>query len=223
LLRFAVNLTPKRVANAVSAVEGKGKTATASSARVEAAPPKSAPAQAKRKKVGAKAKTASDENPQYPNALMDASLYRFLSISDPAQLEHVGPLPPGSRKPPEPLALSAWKTMHDADGVVVLKHPVMPGMYAICYRFAEADIRKLWEILVDITKRPSWDGMCEDSEQLLELGPRDTPTRPTKRIASVSWMGMKGGCHRARFGFASGSTLRPEAQACGPSRRATSA
>lgn len=127
---------------------------------------------------------------------MDASLYRFLSIVDPTHLDALGPLPAGSRKPPAPLPLNEWTPTYDNEGVRVLKHPQFAAMYAICYRFADAELRKVYEILVDITKRPSWDALCEGSEQLVVLGPRDQKERVTERLGSVSWMAMKGALRR---------------------------
>lgn len=56
----------------------------------------------------------------------------------------------------------------------------------------DVPLRNLWELLINVDNRPSWDSLTEKTENLVEVGPRNSKEPVTQRQASVSWLGMKG-------------------------------
>lgn len=141
---------------------------------------------AKRKSTKKK-KTTTKADTLYPLPLLDANVYSFLSITAPEHLSLVPNKPSEEElsKLPKSVALTEWKTLHEADNVKVLQHPTTKTLYAIQATFDDVSLRQLFETLVSIDKRPEWDRMCQGTEAIDDFN-------KAGRRGSVSWLGMKG-------------------------------
>lgn len=121
-----------------------------------------------------------------PPALLDTTLTNFLSITEPSYTSLLPPsTSPSTLKLPESAALSTWKSLYETATLQVLQHPTTKTLYAICAKFEDVPIRKLFETLCTVEKRIEWDGMCSGVEAIeaVEVGGRK---------GSVAWLGMKG-------------------------------
>jgi hypothetical protein len=122
----------------------------------------------------------------FPPALLDTTLTNFLSITEPSYTSLLPPsTSPSTLKLPESAALSTWKSLYETATLQVLQHPTTKTLYAICAKFEDVPIRKLFETLCTVEKRIEWDGMCSGVEAIeaVEVGGRK---------GSVAWLGMKG-------------------------------
>lgn len=130
------------------------------------------------------------EHPLYSNESIDACLRHFLAILDPEQLPN---LAEGSNLAavPATVPLSAWELLLNTPTTRVSKHPTIPHLYSISALYSDVPIRNLWELLIDITRRPSWDSMCYSAEEMDAIGSLDQSDEATRQ-ASITYLATKG-------------------------------
>ncbi|KAI5480556.1 GTP-binding protein 1, partial [Pseudohyphozyma bogoriensis] len=140
----------------------------------------------RRKRAKAAPPSPSSSSP-YPPELLDATLRDFIQITEPTYLPLLSTSSTApSTKAPTKAALSEWTTLFSEEHIKVLQHPDKKAMlYAIVAEYPELPLRNLYETLLNVEKRRTWDGMCQGTEAIedLEVG---------GRRGSVSWIGMKG-------------------------------
>ncbi|ORY89321.1 hypothetical protein BCR35DRAFT_300452 [Leucosporidium creatinivorum] len=142
------------------------------------------------------APSAPKSNDRFPSSLLDDAVAKFLTCTAP---EHLPLLPTTTSSEPS-TPLSAWKTLHEAESLKVLKHPSTSGLYAICAQFPGVPVRKLYESLTDISRRTAWDGMCRDAKEIEEVevdvevenGAEGEEKGYRMLRGNVVWIGMKG-------------------------------
>lgn len=139
----------------------------------------------------------SPTNPLYPPTLLDSTVARFLSSTSPS---HLSLLPPHSLPPntPPSVPLASWKTLHSdptsSINLLVSQHPTTKSLYAIRASYPPSEsggggkdlLRRLYEVLTDVGRRKSWDGMCQDAREVERFEVEGG------RKGAVAWIGMKG-------------------------------
>lgn len=130
------------------------------------------------------------EHPLYSNSTIDACLRHFLSILDPSQLAHL-PNRSESEAVIAPLPLSQWEQMLSTDNLQVVKHPTIPHLYALSAVYPDIPLRNLWELLIDIRRRPSWDTMTSMTEDLDSIG-MEEQGGAISRQATITYLATKG-------------------------------
>lgn len=106
---------------------------------------------------------------RYPPSLLDASVYNFLRVTEPAFTTFLPTPPPSTTPQPETAALSTWTSLYKTPTLEVLQHPTSKALYAIAARFDDVPVRNLFATLADVQKRPEWDGMCAGAKKLEEV------------------------------------------------------
>ena len=130
------------------------------------------------------------EHPLYSNEVIDACLRSFLAILDPTQLPNLAPAADETAVPTS-VPLSAWEQLLNTPTTRVAKHPSIPFLYSISASYPDVPLRNLWELLIDITRRPSWDSMCYATEEMESIGPADQSEAATRQ-ANITYLATKG-------------------------------
>jgi len=133
---------------------------------------------------------AIQEHSLYSNDKIDACLRHFLAILDPSQLVHM-PASSHEQVIPAAVPLASWEQLLSTSFSTVAKHPTIPHLYSISAYYPDVPIRNLWELLIDITGRPSWDSMCYATEEIEQIGLADQ-TEGATRQATLSYLATKG-------------------------------
>ncbi|GAA6023966.1 hypothetical protein JCM11491_003218 [Sporobolomyces phaffii] len=131
--------------------------------------------------------------PPFPVEKLHETVANFVSTVEPSFLPHLAEVEVEGARPPQPTttippaSLSTWTRVYDdaASGITVLQHPAVKTLYGIGAEFPDVPLRKLYEVLVDLGSRATWDTMttAADEVERFELaGVR----------ANVSHMKMKG-------------------------------
>ena len=134
---------------------------------------------------------AIPEHVLYPNSMLDQTLRRFIELVDPASLSLLDstPLDPSIDRP----TLQDWPLVFTDEQTTVATHPVNKSLYAVSTSFPDIDLRKLWELLISIDVRSTWDSMCEQTVALEHIGDQATPVHAvTGREGTVDYLAIKG-------------------------------
>jgi hypothetical protein len=126
---------------------------------------------------------ALNEHPLYPPSLLDNTLVDFLTLADPDSL----PLITTPDDTPK-LQLSAWRDLFQDENVVVRSHPTRSGFYAVTGRFRSFSIRQVWELLISVEMRKTYDSMTQETVQLDRIGPIEYSRQQS---ASVDYVALK--------------------------------
>ncbi|GAA5887756.1 hypothetical protein JCM16303_005069 [Sporobolomyces ruberrimus] len=121
--------------------------------------------------------------PPFPIEKLDENVANFLSTVEPSFLSHLPNGVPSTKIPPA--SLSTWTTLYDEDSINVLQHPKIKTLYGIGAHFPDVPIRKLYEVLVDISSRSSWDTMTSGADEVERFEAGGVK-------ANISHMKMKG-------------------------------
>ncbi|GAA5965289.1 hypothetical protein JCM21900_005695 [Sporobolomyces salmonicolor] len=119
----------------------------------------------------------------FPAAKLDSTVADFLSATEPAFLAHLPNAQPTTSIPP--LSLSSWTNVYSQDAISVLQHPSVKTLYGISAIFPDVPLRKLYETLVDIGTRSTWDSMTQGADEVERFEVQG-------RRGNVSHMRMKG-------------------------------
>ncbi|CEQ39572.1 SPOSA6832_01118, partial [Sporobolomyces salmonicolor] len=119
----------------------------------------------------------------FPAAKLDSTVADFLSATEPAFLAHLPDAQPTTSIPP--LSLSSWTNVYSQDAISVLQHPSVKTLYGISAIFPDVPLRKLYETLVDIGTRSTWDSMTQGADEVERFEVQG-------RRGNVSHMRMKG-------------------------------
>lgn len=107
------------------------------------------------------------ESKLYPRPLVDRLLWHFVSFIDPLALPL---LPPSAADPAIPACqLKQWNITYTLDALVVRQHPDEPALYASTNYFPTVELRAIYEMLVNLEVRSSWDSLTERAEPLERL------------------------------------------------------
>ncbi|GAA6063186.1 hypothetical protein JCM10212_006852 [Sporobolomyces blumeae] len=114
---------------------------------------------------------------------VDENIANFLSTVEPSFLAHLPNVRPTTQIPP--VSLSAWNNLYEEDLITVVQHPTVKTLYGIGAQFPDVPIRKLYETLIDLGSRSTWDTMTTGAEEVERF-------EVEGRKASVAHMKMKG-------------------------------
>lgn len=119
------------------------------------------------KEVKSEPATKRIENKLYSQLMIDRLLWHFVSFVDPS----LAPLlPPHAVDASVAVCpLSTWTTTFTQDALIVKQHPERPGLYASTDHFPEVDLRAIYEMMVNLEVRKSWDSLTERTEPLEQL------------------------------------------------------
>jgi hypothetical protein len=126
---------------------------------------------------------ALNEHPLYSPSLLDETLVDFLTLADPDSL----PLITTPDDTPK-LQLSAWRDLFQDENVLVRSHPTRSGFYAVTGRFRSFSIRQVWELLISVEMRKTYDSMTQETAQLDRIGPIE---HSRQQSASVDYVALK--------------------------------
>lgn len=135
-------------------------------------------------------------NDRFPSSLLDGVVAKFLACTAPQHL----PLLPITSSAESSTPLASWKTLHEAESLTVLQHPSTSGLYALCAQFPGVPVRKLYEVLINVGDRTTWDRMCQAAEEIEEVevdvsaekGAEGEEEGYRMLRGNVVWIGMKG-------------------------------
>ncbi|GAA5917774.1 hypothetical protein JCM5296_005042 [Sporobolomyces johnsonii] len=119
----------------------------------------------------------------FPAAKLDSTVADFLSTTEPAFLAHLPDAQPTTSIPP--LSLSSWTKVYSQDAISVLQHPSVKTLYGISAVFPDVPLRKLYETLVDVGTRSTWDSMTQGADEVERFEVQG-------RRGNISHMRMKG-------------------------------
>lgn len=107
------------------------------------------------------------ESKLYPQALVDRLLWHFVSYADPLLLPL---LPPTAADPSIPICeLEQWNVTFTQDALMVRQHPDESAIYASTNHFPNVPLRSIYEMMVNLEVRSSWDSLTERAELLERL------------------------------------------------------
>ncbi|GAA5982835.1 hypothetical protein JCM5350_003003 [Sporobolomyces pararoseus] len=121
--------------------------------------------------------------PPFPAEKLDENVANFISTVEPSFLSHVPEARPTTKIPPA--SLSTWTNLFEQDSITVLQHPSIKTLYGIGAHFPDVPIRKLYEVLVDLNSRSTWDTMTSGADEIERFEVQG-------RKANISHMKMKG-------------------------------
>ncbi|GAA5961122.1 hypothetical protein JCM3765_001234 [Sporobolomyces pararoseus] len=121
--------------------------------------------------------------PPFPAEKLDENVANFISTVEPSFLSHVPEARPTTKIPPA--SLSTWTNLFEQDSITVLQHPSIKTLYGIGAHFPDVPIRKLYEVLVDLNSRSTWDTMTSGADEIERF-------EVEGRKANISHMKMKG-------------------------------
>ncbi|GAA5925949.1 uncharacterized protein JCM15063_005169 [Sporobolomyces koalae] len=119
----------------------------------------------------------------FPVEKLDENVANFISTVEPSFLSHLPDAKPTTKIPPA--SLSTWTNLFEQDSITVLQHPSIKTLYGIGAHFPDVPLKKLYEVLVDLSSRATWDSMTSGANEVIrfEVGGKK---------ANISHMKMKG-------------------------------
>jgi hypothetical protein len=127
--------------------------------------------------------------PPFPVEKLDENVANFISTVEPSFLSHVPDSRPTTKIPPA--SLSTWTNLFEQDSIYVLQHPSNKFLYGIGAHFPDVPIKKLYEVLVDLNSRATWDSMTSGADEIERFEVQG-------KRANVSHMKMKGSLEASR-------------------------
>lgn len=133
----------------------------------EASDPDAEPPSMQASKKPPKLTAAEPSSKLYPQTTINKLLWHFVSLIDPSLLSL---LPPTAASPDISICpVSDWNVTFTQDTLVVRQHPEDKAIYASSDYFPAIDLRSLYEMLVNLELRSSWDTLSERTESLERL------------------------------------------------------
>ncbi|GAA5910117.1 uncharacterized protein JCM6883_000559 [Sporobolomyces salmoneus] len=125
----------------------------------------------------------SSPPPPFPVEKLDENVANFISTVEPSFLPHLPTTKPSTKIPPA--SLSTWTNLFEQDSITVLQHPTIKTLYGIGAHFPDVPLKKLYEVLIDLGSRATWDSMTSGADEIerFEVGGKK---------GNVSHMKMKG-------------------------------